>query len=175
LLPVGSRDIGSVAVPVHDLYVSNVHITGGSITGVSFTLDAIDNTVIGASVPAAGTFTDVVANISVDLFNGAPLTYNETGTAFATSATTIASFPAATYRTAKFIVSVTQGGNYQAAEVLVTHDGTNTYNTTYGVISSTGSQFASFTAAMSGGNVVLQATGTGTGNIAKVQKLFIGV
>jgi hypothetical protein len=175
LIPVGPRDIGDASHPVHDLYVSNVHITGGSITGVSFTLDAIDNTVIGATTPVAGTFTALGATTSVALTGGAPVTYNEAGTAFATTATTIDSFPLATYRTAKYIVSVTNGSTYQSAEVLVTHDGANTYNSTYGVISSTGSQFATFTAAISGGNVLLQATGTGTGNVAKVQKIYIAV
>jgi hypothetical protein len=171
LLPVGSQDIGSVAAPVHDLYVSNVHITGGSISGVSFTLDAIDNTVIGASVPADGKFTNVVTTVSLDLFNGSPMTYDQTGVSVG-SGTTIDTFSMANYRTAKYIVSVTNGSAYQSAEVLVTHDGTNTYNTTYAVISSTGSQFVTFSTAVSGGNVLLTATGAGT---AKVQKLYIGV
>jgi hypothetical protein len=175
LLPVGAMDIGSVAAPVDNIFASNVVITGGSITGVSFTLDAIDSTPIGQSVAAAGGFSTLSANASLALTNGAPLTANQTGVSFGTSATTIDSFALATYRTAKYTVSVTNGATYQAAEVLVTHDGTNGYSTTYAILSSTGSTLATFSASVSGANVVLQATGVAAGNVAKVQKTYIAV
>jgi len=175
LLPVGAgRDIGSPTAVVDNIYVSNVIVTGGSISGVSFTLSAIDNTAIGSVTPAAGTFTALTANTGLALTAGAALTANQTAVSFGTSATTIDSFAAATYRTAKYIVSVTNGSSYQAAEVLVTHDGTNAYSTTYAIITS-GSTLATFTANVSGGDVVLQATGTAAGNTVKVQKTYIAV
>jgi hypothetical protein len=174
LLPVGAgRDIGSPTAVVDNIYASNVIISGGSISGVSFSLSAIDNTVIGAATPAAGTFTTVGAT-GLALTSGGAVTFNETGTSFGTSATVIDSFAAATYRTAKYVVSVTNGSNYQAAEVLVTHNGTNAYSTTYAVVTS-GPTLATFTADISAGNVVLKATGTATGNVVKVQKTYIAV
>jgi hypothetical protein len=176
LLPVGSgRDIGSPTAVVDNIYASNVIISGGSISGVSFSLSAIDNTVIGAATPAAGTFTTATASTQLALTGGAAITANETGTSFGTSATTIDSFAAATYRTAKYVVSVTNGSSYQAAELLVTHNGTNAYSTTYAVVSTTGSAIATFTASIVSGNVVLQATGTATGNVAKVLRTYVAV
>jgi len=176
LLPVGAgRDIGSPTAVVDNIYASNVVISGGSISGVSFSLSAVDNTPIGAVTPSTGKFTTAEATTTLTLSGGAPLVATEAGTSFGTSATTIDTFAAATYRSAKYVVSVTNGSNYQVAEVLVVHNGINAYITTYGVTSSTGSTFATFTANISGGNVILEATGTAAGNTAKVLRSYIAV
>ena len=75
----------------------------------------------------------------------------------------IFSFAHATYRTAKILLSIdrtTSGGSaalaYETAEILVSHDGTNVNYTTYAYISSEGTQLATITAAISGGNVVVK-------------------
>jgi hypothetical protein len=175
LLPIGTRDIGSPTAIVDNIYVSNVVISGGSISGVSFTLAAIDSTPVGAVTPATGAFTTLSTNSALNLTAGAAVTYNQTGTSVGTSAVTVDSFAAATYRTAKYVVSVTNGSSYQAAEVLVVQDGVNAYITTYAIVSSTGTPFVTFTANVVGSNVVLQATGTASGNVVKVQKTYIAV
>ena len=176
LLPIGSgRDIGSPTNIVDNVYASNVVISGGSISGVSFTLAAIDNTVIGNAVPVAGTFTSVTGTSKVACTGDAPVTFDGAAHAFGASATVVDSFDKATYRAAKYVVSVTNGSNFQVAEVLVTHDGTYAYSTLYGIVSSTGSTFASFNAIVNGANVELKATGTGAGNTVKVQKIYIAV
>lgn len=173
LLPVGAMDIGSASAPVDNIFVSNVIVTGGSISGVSFTLAAIDDTVIGANTPAAGTFTTIGATTAVAL-TSAPITANPTAVVAGTSATVVDSFAAATYRTAKYVVSVTNGSNYQAAEVLVMHNGTNAYITTYADIA-TGATLVTFSADVVSGNVQLKATGTAAGNNIKVQKTYVAV
>jgi hypothetical protein len=175
LLPVGLQDIGSLAAPIDDLYASNVHITGGSLSGVSITLNALNNTPVGNAVPSTGAFTTLSAASTLAVTNGSAITSNETGTAFGTSPTVIDSFAAATYRTAKYVVQVTNGSTYQAAEVLLTHDSANAYPVSYAVVSSTGSTFATFTANVTGGNVELYATGTGAGNTAKLFRTYIAV
>lgn len=43
------------------------------------------------------------------------------------------------YRTAKYIVQITQGTNYQSSELLVVHNGTATFNTEYAVVHTNGS------------------------------------
>jgi hypothetical protein len=176
LLPVGAgRDIGSPTAIVDNIYASNVVISGGSISGVSFSLSAADNTPIGAVTPSTGKFTTAEATTTLTLSGGAPLVVTDTGTSFGTTATVIDSFPLATYRTAKYIVSVSNGSSYQAAEVLVVHDGSLAYVTTYAVLSSTGVTIATFTVDVLSGNILLKATGTGAGNVAKVQKIYIAV
>ena len=176
LLPVGpNMDIGSPTAVVDNIYVSNVIVSGGSISGVSFTLSSIDNTPIGQSVAAAGTFAQLSTNTGLALTAGAPLTADQTGVAVVTN-TVIDSFAKATYRSAKYVVSITSGSNIQTAEVLVIHDGTNTAITTYGVLALVGgvagAPFVTFTAGVNGSNIELKATGTGT---AKVQRTYVAV
>jgi hypothetical protein len=175
LLPVGTGiDIGSPTAIVDNIYASNVVISGGSISGVSFTLAAIDNTVIGAATPVAGTFTTATTTSALALAGGAAVTADQTAVSFGTIATVIDSFAKATFRTAKYVISVTNGSSFQAAEVLVTHDGTNGYSSTYAVVTS-GSTLATFSANVNGANVELKATGTAVGNTVKVQKTYIAV
>jgi hypothetical protein len=172
-LPVGAGvDIGSPTAVVDNIYVSNVVVSGGSISGVSFSLSAIDNTVIGGAVPAAGTFTTATAATAVVSDKSVS---TAAGTAFGTTATVVASFAKSSYAAAKYVVhAVDSAGHTQVAEVLVTHDnGANVAFTVYGAISTTGSTFATLTAAVNGANIELKAAGTGAGNTAKVQASYI--
>jgi hypothetical protein len=50
------------------------------------------------------------------------------------SATQIDSFPTTKYRTAKYVVSAESDAGYQSLEVLLIHDGSDSYITTYGAI-----------------------------------------
>lgn len=71
--------------------------------------------------------------------------------------TAIDTFSSVTYRSAKYIIQITQGASFQSSEILVMHDGTNTYMTEYGVIESTGS-LASIATDISASNVRLLIT-----------------
>ncbi|HET8707112.1 MAG TPA: hypothetical protein VFM46_12490 [Pseudomonadales bacterium] len=75
-----------------------------------------------------------------------------------TSPQTIDSFPVATFRSCHYIVQITQGTNYQSAELNVITDGTNTFLTSYGLLSTTGSQFAIYSATISAGNLILNVS-----------------
>lgn len=66
-------------------------------------------------------------------------------------------WPAATFRSAKYLVQITQGTNYQVSELLVIHNGTTTYMTEYAVLETNGA-LATFASDISGGNVRLLAT-----------------
>ena len=55
-------------------------------------------------------------------------------TVASTSATTIASHAAATYRTVKYLVQCTQGTDYHSTEINLIHDGTTVYITEYGTL-----------------------------------------
>ena len=65
-----------------------------------------------------------------------------------------------TYRSAKVLVAMTQGSDYQALELHLVHDGSSVDMTQYGQIQS--SSLATFDADISGGNVRLLATPTST-------------
>jgi hypothetical protein len=98
------------------------------------------------------------------------------GTATATastSATTIDSWSATTYSSAKYIVQMKLGGNIEVIELLVTVDGSNNvYLTEYAdVISNT--ELGTTNAVYSGGNVLLQVTGASADTVVKVNKVYI--
>ena len=98
------------------------------------------------------------------------------GTALATasdSATTIDSWSATTYSSAKYLVQMKKAGDIEVIEVLVTVDGSNNvYLTEYAdVISNT--VLGTTNAVYSGGNVLLQVTGTTADTSVKVHKVYI--
>jgi hypothetical protein len=98
------------------------------------------------------------------------------GTATATastSATTIDSWSATTYSSAKYIVQMKNGTNIEVIELLVTVDGSNNvYLTEYAdVISNT--ELGTTNAVYSGGNVLLQVTGAAADTVVKVNKVYI--
>jgi hypothetical protein len=98
------------------------------------------------------------------------------GTATATAgvtATTIDTWSASTYSSAKYIVQMKKGTDIEVIEVLVTVDGSNNvYLTEYAdVISNT--QLGTTDAVYSGGNVLLQVTGAASDTVVKVNKVYI--
>jgi hypothetical protein len=98
------------------------------------------------------------------------------GTAIATasdSATTIDSWSATTYSSAKYIVQMKKAGDIEVIEVLVTVDGSNNvYLTEYADVISN-AVLGTTNAVYSGGNVLLQVTGTTADTSVKVHKTYI--
>lgn len=100
-------------------------------------------------------------------------------TSVLTSAVTLDTFAAATYRSAQYIVSVSNAGlgEYQTSDVLIVHNGTNSFVQATSVFSGN-KVIMNFSTTISGGNVLLQGTGSGTGanpNIVKIQKTYITI
>ena len=98
------------------------------------------------------------------------------GTALATasdSATTIDSWSASTYSSAKYLVQMKKAGDIEVIEVLVTVDGSNNvYLTEYADVISN-AVLGTTNAVYSGGNVLLQVTGTTADTSVKVHKTYI--
>jgi len=98
------------------------------------------------------------------------------GSALATasdSATTIDSWSASTYSSAKYIVQMKKAGDIEVIEVLVTVDGSNNvYLTEYADVVSN-AVLGTTNAVYSGGNVLLQVTGTAADTAVKVHKIYI--
>ena len=90
-----------------------------------------------------------------------------------TSATTIDTWSASTYSSAKYIVQMKLGNDIEVIEMLVTVDGNNNvYLTEYAdVVSNT--QLGTTDAVYSGGNVLLQVTGASVDTVVKVSKTYI--
>lgn len=80
-----------------------------------------------------------------------------------TSSTVVDSFSVNKYRVAKYTMRVNSDSGYQAVEVLLVHNGINSYVTIYGSLSTSGTDIISLSTGINSGNVQLLAT-TGFGN-----------
>lgn len=79
-----------------------------------------------------------------------------------TTNTVVDTWAHAIYRSAKYIVQITQSTNYQVSEVMVIHNGTTTTMTEYGVLETNGA-LATITSAINGANVELKVQLGGVG------------
>jgi hypothetical protein len=166
----------------------------GAGTGITVNADTIENSGV---LSITGTANQITASASTgaitlsgpqDLHSGATpafsgvtvgsvtLTDALIGTAIATasdSATTIDSWSATTYSSAKYIVQMKKSGDIEVIEVLVTVDGSNNvYLTEYADVISN-AVLGTTNAVYSGGNVLLQVTGTTADTSVKVHKIYI--
>jgi hypothetical protein len=90
-----------------------------------------------------------------------------------TSATTIDTWSATTYSTAKYIVQMKNGNDIEVIEMLVTIDGNNNvYLTEYADVISN-AVLGTTNAVYSSGNVLLQVTGAAADTSVKVSKTYI--
>lgn len=143
-------------------------VTGrGATTGTALTLTNATNTTsssTGALVVTGGVAVNADLFVKGNLLNsdsaGAIISAHNTvsATVATVSATAVDSWAVATYRSARYIVQITQGSNYQVSEILVLHNGTTTYMTEYAVLESSGSALGTFTSDISGGNARLLVT-----------------
>jgi len=81
------------------------------------------------------------------------------------SATTVFSFNASTYRSADVFIQVQDSGNteYSAMKAVVTHDGTTAYITVFGITNTGANDLSTFTAVYDSGTVNVQATPNNSG------------
>ena len=143
--------------------------------GLTGTPDITVNNIVGVAatftgnVSIAGTLTyEDVTNIdSVGIvtarsgvFFGSPTVsaiITNSATTTTESQTSIDSFSASTYRSAKYQVQITRGSEYQVTEISIVHDGSDSYGTEYATLK-TGETLSTFSTDISGGNVRLLAT-----------------
>jgi len=74
-----------------------------------------------------------------------------------TSTTNLVSLSTSVFRSAKFLIQITQGSNYHFVEIAAIHNGTTVSFTEYNQIT-TGSSLANLSMTVSGGNMILQTT-----------------
>jgi hypothetical protein len=73
------------------------------------------------------------------------------------SMTLVDSFLPTTYRTAKYVIKASDNTGYESVEVLLIHNGTDSYVTVYGAISTTNQDIISLSSNVYSGNVCLWA------------------
>lgn len=159
---------------------ANTAITGSlvinSTSDANYGAISIGNATIAANTTsgAAGIFTGIgssaISNITIGTSSstvkvpGSLSTGSIVGNSSNVTITTdtlIDTFPIATYRTAKYIIKVSNSTTYEALEALVIHDGSDSYITVYGYISSDDTDIVSVSTSIAGGNVNLYASRIG--------------
>lgn len=152
VLDTGTIAVSSGAAGIFNSGVSNINlglvanITMGSATG---------NVTVQGNLSVANSAT--ITNLKVNDFysNRTPITV--------TTGTTVDSFSVNKYRSAKYTMRVNSDDGYQAVEVLLIHDNTNSYVTIYGSLSTAGTDIITLSTDINSGNVRLLAT-TGSAN-----------
>jgi hypothetical protein len=85
--------------------------------------------------------------------------YSSNKTVATVSQTSVDSFAAASYRTAKYLVQVTQGTKHHSTEFMLVHNGTTVNAIEYGTVTTDG-ELGTFTADINTGSVRLLFTAT---------------
>lgn len=90
-----------------------------------------------------------------------------------TSATVVSSFNKSQYRSAKYVVTVESGGEFETREALVVHDGSSAYIVEYGVVF-TGSSFLGDTdVQVNGESIELLYTAESAGAVVSVSVTYV--
>jgi hypothetical protein len=124
---------------------------------------------------SSGTVTQISGGGGSGIPTDGTIDADPSGTTVNSTAVALDSWAAATYRTAKYIISVNGTSNYQATEALVIHDGVDSYLTTYGIIYTGANVLMSFSSNIVSGNVVLWGTGVTSGNLVKLQRTLVRI
>ena len=144
------------------------------------TVSSVATTIIDASGfnSAVATSTGIAITTGTSAANPV-LQYNTDGAKVNTSAnvvvasantvTTIDSFSSTTYRSARYVVQVTNGTNYQVSEALVIHNGTTAQVVEYGVVQTNGN-LGVLATTISGGNALLQFIAKSATNTLRITK-----
>ena len=170
---LGSETVGDyVATITGGTGVTSSAATSGE--GTTHTLSIGQDVATTASV----TFGNVATG-AITLDSGTGELNTSTQLVNVNTITTVDSFAKATYRSAKYLVQVTQGSKYTTSEVLLAHDGTDSYMSEYAVIELGASRIPiTVSTSISGSNVLLRVTITdaaSTNATVKVARTLIAV
>ena len=156
-------------------------ITAG--TGVTKAYNDGANTIslsIGQDVATSAAVTfDSIATGAITLDSGTGELNTSTQAISVNTVTTVDSFTKTAYRTAKYLIQASQGSKYTSSEVLLVHDGTDSYLSEYAMIELGASRIPmTVSTSISGSNVLLRVTVTdaaSTGVTVKVARTLIAV
>jgi len=134
-------DTGAVKITGGLLVKKNI-VAGGLVIGGDYMGGAVPTNPAGQTVEAFKGSNNMQAGFTTAVVSGS-------------SETNLDVFDANLYTTAKYLVQVVDGSDVHSAEILLIHDGTNSYLTEYGIITNNG-ELGTFGADLSGGNVTLK-------------------
>jgi hypothetical protein len=149
------------------VYIDNVYqepTENYSVSGTNITFTSAPHS--GARIFA------ITGADGTSLVTGGVARSETTAVNFTSSATTIMSFNAATYRSAELFIQMQDTANteYSAMKAIVTHDGSTAYITVFGITNTGSTDLGTVTATHDGSNTVnVQAVSTGGQTEAKVQ------
>ena len=157
---------------------SNLELSGngsGSVTISGFTFPTSDGT-DGQflKTDGAGTLAFATAGASLSVSTIA----DATTTVATSTASVLNTFAAATFRSAKYFISITDATNsrFEIVEANVTHDGTNAYIAVFGSTTDHTGPLTSFTADIDSGNVRVLVTNTSSDStVFRFQRLAVNV
>ena len=92
--------------------------------------------------------------------------------ASANTLTTVDTISNSVYRSAKYVIQVTNGASYQVSEALVIQNGTTATVAEYGVVR-TGSNLGVISATVSGGSTLVQFIATNATNNVRIRKEYM--
>lgn len=125
----------------------------GNVTLSANTVVTGSLTIQGNVILSGTTSGNVTANVVTT-----PKIESSTSNITVGSMTLIDSFLPANYRTAKYVIKASDNTGYESVEVLLVHNGSESYITVYGAISSTDDDIISISSNIGGGNVNLYAS-----------------
>ena len=166
----GNQWVGIASTALINVVTGNLDVTGNISCAGTVTYDDV-------------TFVDsigvVTARTGIELGAGSitPVISFEaaTETTTTTSATTIDTFTAATYRSAQYQIQITQGSNYHVTTLNIVHDGSQVYIMEFGTIR-TGVALATFDADINSGSVRVRGTPTTSNStVFKLSKVLTRV
>jgi len=133
----------SISMAVDDFLTVDVFNVGNSQPGYGLSVEFKYNFISATGIASSA------ANLAIE----------EKGTiSLATTAlTNVDSWSISAHRSAKYLVSISQGSNFQTSEILVTHNNIQAFISEYGVIE-TQNPLATFSVAISGGNLILRVS-----------------
>lgn len=159
-----------------EVVTANSAANGAVTTGKGFVVGAFGSNTISCTTLTGGntiansvltvasntTFTDQTVKVNNGVTLGANAICHNHGLRYNapnTSLQPIDSFAVASFRSAKYVISVTDSANskFQSTEILLLQDGTNTYTTEYATLLSNTS-LATFTSDITSGSVRLLVT-----------------
>lgn len=154
---------------------TNTYIGGTTLNIGSDTVSVTNSISIGGSLSVANSF----AVTSLTLGTGSEsLTATNTATTIGTSAQLVDSFDGSVFRSGKYTVSVKDNGidNFNAMEVLVVHDGSDSYLTEYAKVSTNApNMLGSFTTNVDTTTVRLYFTPTVSSTSVKLSKTLVEI
>ena len=144
-------------------------LTVAKLSGNNIGLDSGQvNALIGASGPSG------VDSAAVNTLINNYIIDSDTALSTTTANQVVDTFSASIYRTAKYIVQMSHSSGYHSNEILLVHDGSTVYMTTYAEVI-TASSLGTIDADINSGNVRLLVTPTNTNTDINITRINVDV